>query len=61
MEGSLRSFPNLYGLEMELETSWGQGSDEIPGVSWSRRVWNTWEMADHRDCRALHSGLVWKC
>lgn len=36
-EGSGRSFPNLYGLEMELEISWGQGSDEIPGVSWSRR------------------------
>lgn len=37
VEGSRRSFPNLYGLEMELETSWGQGSDEIPGASWSRR------------------------
>lgn len=33
----MRSFPNLSGLEIELETSWGQGSDEIPGVSWSRR------------------------
>lgn len=37
VEGSRRSFPNLYGLEMELETSWGQGSDEILGVSWFRR------------------------
>lgn len=36
-EGSRRSFPNLYGLEKELEISWGPGSDEIPGVSWSRR------------------------
>lgn len=43
---------NLLGSKLWWD-SWS-----VPVQAW---VWNTWEMADHRDLRAPHSGLVWKC
>lgn len=33
----MRSFPNLSGLEIKLETPGVKASDEIPRAPWSRR------------------------
>lgn len=64
--GGVRRFKEVFSKPLWF----GNGTRNLLGSrlwwdSWSvlvqAWVWNTWEMADHRDLRAPHSGLVWKC